>query len=137
MKDQDNVHVAGGKLDSTAPDTKHSATPWVEDENCTDDVDNMVACLLAGKGTAREWVAIGIEDADGYAESVAYCHPDNAPLIVRAWNAYDVLVEALGESLVQLREYAKAEVARKGREYNEEDNGSIQIVLAALAKVTA
>lgn len=26
MKDQDNAHVAGGKVDSTAPDTKHTAT---------------------------------------------------------------------------------------------------------------
>lgn len=29
----------------------------------------------------EKWVAVGYEDADGYAASVAYCHPDLATKI--------------------------------------------------------
>ena len=69
--------------------------PWFVDENRIDRVDNMIACLKEDEGTVREWIAIGIADKEGYAESTAYCHPDNASLIVRAVNTFDEVREAL------------------------------------------
>jgi hypothetical protein len=32
----------------------------------------------------ESWVAVGLTDKDGFAASVAYCHPGNAPLIAAA-----------------------------------------------------
>ena len=61
----------------------HTPGPWIVDDG-TDSTENMSEVILEDKGTDREWIAVGIADNDGYAESVAYCHPDNAHLIAAA-----------------------------------------------------
>ena len=76
--------------------------PWVVDDG-TDSIDNMADCLRTDKGTEREWVAVGICDGDGYAESVAYCHPDNAALIVHAVNTFDEAKAALEATIKAIR----------------------------------
>lgn len=49
--------------------------------------------MLHALGEGDEWIAIGTEDPDGFGESIAYCHPINAPLIVAACNQHaDLLV---------------------------------------------
>lgn len=40
--------------------------------------EEMSNSLLLDKGSSREWVAVGLNDEDGFAECVAYCHPMNA-----------------------------------------------------------
>lgn len=72
--------------------TTKNATPrpWTIDKNGTDSVENMAEQIKKG-----DWMAIGIEDREGYAESVAYCHPNNAALIVRAVNRDHVFEELL------------------------------------------
>jgi hypothetical protein len=82
--------------------SKHSPGPWIINDG-TDYPENMGRCILSDAGTDREWTAVGIADKDGYAESVAYCHPDNAPL-----------VSAAPEMLDALRLAHKALSARKG-----------------------
>ena len=62
---------------------KHTPGPWILNDG-TDYLQNMADFLFAGKETDQEWTAVGTSDADGYAESVAYCHPDNARLISAA-----------------------------------------------------
>lgn len=71
---------------TTEQHNDHTAEPWVSDGAGFDDIDNMIRCLEDDKGTDREWQAIGISDEDGYAESVAYCHPMNAPRITGCVN---------------------------------------------------
>lgn len=59
--------------------TPHTPGPWIVDDwlvrpqDMRDQLDN-----------DSEWVAVGIGDEDGYAESVAYCHLANARLIAAA-----------------------------------------------------
>ena len=59
--------------------TSHTPGPWIVDDwlvrpqDMRDQLDN-----------DSEWVAVGIGDEDGYAESVAYCHLANARLIAAA-----------------------------------------------------
>lgn len=52
-------------------------------DRLTEDLDN----------PERHWCAVGIEDEEGYAESVAYCHPFNAPLIAAAPDLLESLAE--------------------------------------------
>jgi hypothetical protein len=85
-------------------ETKHTPTPYVVDDG-TDTRDNMAACLM---DPACEWVAIGIEDGEGYAESVAYCHPNNAPFIVRACNSHEALCDAVELAIFTLDKVAEA-----------------------------
>ena len=61
--------------------------PWVTDVNSVDSPANMAACLEDSK---CEWIAVGIEDKDGYAESVAYCHPCNAAAISKVPDLIDI-----------------------------------------------
>lgn len=65
---------------------KHTPEPWVIDDGI-DDPENMADELLRNAGEENEWIAIGIADEEGYAESVAYCHPNNAKRIVACVNA--------------------------------------------------
>lgn len=55
--------------------------PWVVDVGSVADMKTQAQILTANVGTDREWVAVGIEDEDGFAEVVALTHPSNAPLI--------------------------------------------------------
>jgi len=57
---------------------------WVIDTDGWDRPGDMAECILRNKGTEAEWVAVGYCDDEGYAASVAYCHPGNAPLIAAA-----------------------------------------------------
>jgi len=61
----------------------------VVDQDGCDTINNMIEQLGAQDSG---WIAIGIEDADGYAESIAYCHEINAPLIVEACNQHADLI---------------------------------------------
>jgi len=58
----------------------YSPGHWVVDDG-VDSIDNMICCLKGSPGTPDEWVAVRIQAHDGYAETVAYCHPDNARLV--------------------------------------------------------
>lgn len=73
---------------------KHTPGPWVADTDNWDLIDNMIRCLKEGKGTRREWMAVGKNDNDGYAESLAYCHPKNAALIAAAPDLLEALKAA-------------------------------------------
>lgn len=75
--------------------TEHTPTPWALDDGRQrqqDIIDRLTEDL---PHPDRHWTAIGINDADGFAENLAYAHPINAPFIVRACNAHDELVTAL------------------------------------------
>lgn len=74
--------------------TEATPRPWVLSDGA-DYPENMAQCILDGIGTDREWTAIGVEDKDGYAYSVAYCHPSNAALICKAVNSFDEVREVL------------------------------------------
>lgn len=53
-----------------------TAGPWVVDDGMvTPDV------MRRNLGDDTDWVAVGIEDEDGFAEVVAYTHPANARVI--------------------------------------------------------
>lgn len=76
--------------------------PWVIDDGM-DSPENMADEILRSAGGEDEWVAVGICDEEGYASSVAYCHPNNAPLIAEApalLDALDDAVEALNAVLM-------------------------------------
>ena len=78
--------------------TKHTPTPWeVADE--ISDWDLQVKQLEDRIGSRHEWTAIHDVHQNG-PEIVAICHHSNAAFIVRAVNAHDALVEALGKMIV-------------------------------------
>ena len=56
---------------------------WVIDDGMVR-MSNQASILIDDIGTERQWVAIGIEDEDGFAEVVALAHPINARLIASA-----------------------------------------------------
>lgn len=58
--------------------------------------------LLDDIGTDREWVAIGLEDCDGFAEVIAMAHPRNAHLIAAAPD----LLSACKVTLIELHNLA-------------------------------
>ena len=66
--------------------SKHTPEPWVVDDGI-DCPENMADEILRNAGEENEWVAVGIEDEEGYASSVAYCHPNNSQRIVECVNA--------------------------------------------------
>lgn len=69
---------------------RYTPGPWVKDDGFVRPQD-MVEQLLEN----TTWVAVGICDEDGYAASVAYCHPDNASLISAAPEMLEALTHAL------------------------------------------
>lgn len=75
-------------MNAKTEQVKHTPGPWVVDNDGSDDFDNMLYCMKSPDNT---WIAVGIADENGYAESVAYTHPDNARLIA----ASPDLLEAL------------------------------------------
>lgn len=72
--------------------SQHTPGPWVTDSDGVDSPSNMAECLINDAGSDREWVAVGIKDEDGYAESVAYCHPKNADLISASTDMLEALL---------------------------------------------
>lgn len=79
---------------------------WIKNDG-VDSIDNMVSCLEDDKDTAREWDAIGTADKDGYAESVAYCHPLNMPMILSAPLGVEIAYQVLESFAVKkaLKQY--------------------------------
>ena len=69
-------------------ETQKSNTPWTPGPWTPDDgfmlVEDMARVLKDDEGTEREWCAVGIEDGEGYAANVAFCHPINARLVAAA-----------------------------------------------------
>ena len=92
----------------------------VVDELQIDTDSNRCQQLLEGE----EWIAIGIEDADGYAESIAYCHPINAPLIVAACNEHT--------DLAALRDAVGRYLRAKGLHEIEQTGNDLQTAYAKL-----
>lgn len=88
----------------------HTPGPWIVSDGDTY-IENMAQCLLADKGTDREWTAVGIADKEGYAESVAYCHPANARVIAAAPELLACLEKIQGISSICL--HAKGGPSRK------------------------
>lgn len=91
---------------------------WAIDDG-VDSPENMSSEILAGVGTPREWVAVGKEDKDGYAESVAYCHPLTAPKI-RAAPELITLVRKIQDA-VTLPDELFAEAAQLLEQYYAQD----------------
>lgn len=63
--------------------SEHTPKPWVIDDGLIRPKD-MAERLTEDDGPEKDWVAVGIEDHEGFAASVAYCHPINAKLIAAA-----------------------------------------------------
>lgn len=76
--------------------------------------------LAVDEGTPREWIAVGIEDENGYAESVAYCHPDNAPAIAAVPKLVECLKEIANSVALVLQAKAVPASMRGGMEAIEE-----------------
>jgi len=57
--------------------------PWIVDDGLID-LQGQACMLLEHIGTKNEWVAIGINDEDGFAAVVALTHSVNAHLIAKA-----------------------------------------------------
>ena len=93
--------------------------PWTVDEG-TDSIENMAQCLQENQGTDREWIAVGIRDEDGYAESVAYCHPDNTRLISAAPELYNILFDLVSD-LKSDHDVSMYEEGEDERVYHEND----------------
>ncbi len=62
---------------------KHTPGPWVVDDGMVT-MEDQAQQLKEDIGTKRQWVAIGLEDEDGFSEVVALAHPSNALLIASA-----------------------------------------------------
>jgi hypothetical protein len=78
---------------------KPNITPgeWIVNDGLLQQQDLIDALTADLQEPSRHWTAVGIEDKEGYAESVAYCHPMNAQAIA----ALPKLLEAL-ESLAKI-----------------------------------
>lgn len=79
----------------TAAQQPAAHSPLVIDTDRIADINTQCEILRADIGTDREWIALGHNDEEGFAEVVALAHPINAPRIVRAVNNADKLAEAL------------------------------------------
>lgn len=62
---------------------------------------------MAESSWLKTWLASGIADEEGFAESVAYCHPANAPLIAAA-PALLFALQAIDKALSGVMEYEHA-----------------------------
>lgn len=71
---------------NTQTTTKHTAEPWTLDDGIVGP-EQMVQGIQDGAGTDNEWIALGLDDEDGFAECTAYAHPSNAARIIACVNA--------------------------------------------------
>lgn len=62
----------------------HTPGEWKLDKEQMVSMRDQAQMLLDDIGTDREWVAVGLEDCDGFAEVIAMTHPQNARLIAAA-----------------------------------------------------
>lgn len=65
----------------------HTPGPWVvngADGSLMVGMEEQAFFIKDNIGTGKEWIAVGINDREGFAEVVALCHPINAPLIAAA-----------------------------------------------------
>lgn len=65
------------------------------DTNAPVSIEDQADLLKEDLGTGREWCAIGVEDADGFAEVVALAHENNARKLAYCFNHFDKAIEAL------------------------------------------
>ena len=77
-------------------DKEAAPIPWTHESDMID-VSDQAMMLIDDIGTDREWQAIGICDAEGFAEVTALCHPDHAKLLVHYRNRFMEALEALKE----------------------------------------
>jgi hypothetical protein len=63
---------------------KHTPGPWLVGD---------VPCSLVD-GPPPDWAVVGLNDEDGFAETIAYCHPSNAPIVAAAPELLALLTEA-------------------------------------------
>ena len=75
-------------------DKQATPAPWTHESDMID-VSDQAQMLLDNIGTDREWQAIGINDAEGFAEVTALCHPEHAKLLVHYHNHFMEALEAL------------------------------------------
>lgn len=89
-------HVTGaierGEAEAIAgiPATNHTPGPW-RVEGGTVLIEDQARILAEDVGTDREWVCVGINDEEGFAEVLALCHPINSALIASAPDLLDAL----------------------------------------------
>lgn len=71
-----------------------SSSTWAVDQWPLD-TENAAYLLQTSVGTDSEWIGITTPpDENGDYEHVAYCHPDNAPLIAAAPQLLEALIHA-------------------------------------------
>lgn len=63
---------------------ENESARWVIDDGLLGQQDHIDRLTEDLDNPERHWCAVGTGDGEGYAETVAYCHPDNAPLIAAA-----------------------------------------------------
>lgn len=61
-----------------------TGSEWTVDDGLMGQQDHIDRLTEDLSNPDRHWVAVGISDEDGFAESVAYCHPENAKFIAAA-----------------------------------------------------
>ena len=109
--------------------------PYVVDDGLIRQQD-MIDVLTADiPNHERHWAAIGIADEDGFAESVAYCHPSNQAYLAHAANVVPELVAALNNCTRSLRVAFQAREDAFGIHHNDATDALLSAE-AALAKAT-
>jgi hypothetical protein len=91
--------------------------PWIRESGCLSRAD-MAEQLLDPMNTA--WVAVGVQDEDGYAASVAYCHPLNAKAIAAVPEllaALEKIESELADIDLPLPAYAREALIKAGYEF--------------------
>lgn len=103
-----------------------TSLPYMLDDGLLRQQDLIDQLTLDLPNPDRHWTALGIEDSEGYAESVAYVHPNNAAYLAHAANVLPDLVTALDHTIRALQFNGRNPVHRQ----------TIEFAQAALAKAT-
>lgn len=98
---------------------KPNITPglWIQESGCLSRAD-MAEQLLDPMNTA--WVAVGTQDEDGYAVSLAYCHPMHAAAIAAVPEllaALEKIESELADIDLPLPAYAREALIKAGYEF--------------------